>query len=98
VTELGRAAVMFSPGSGAKTARSHVALIADPRSCSTPFGSPQPDGWAEARGEVDMFEMVNEDKAEPKDRKLLLMKIGAFVVALAALGGIVYFMAFASAH
>ena len=45
-----------------------------------------------------MFEMVNKDKAEPKDRKLLLMKIGAFVVALAALGGIVYFMAFASAH
>jgi len=45
-----------------------------------------------------MFEMVNEEKSEPKDRKLLLFKIGAFVVALSALAGVVYFMAFASAH
>jgi hypothetical protein len=98
VAVAGRAAVMFSRGRGVKTARSRVAMIADLRPCSTSFGSPQPTGWAEVRGEVDMFEMVNEDKAEPKDRKLLLMKIAAFVVALGALAGIVYFMAFASAH
>jgi hypothetical protein len=45
-----------------------------------------------------MFEMVNEEKSEPKDRKLLMLKIGAVIVALSALGGVVYFMAFASAH
>jgi len=45
-----------------------------------------------------MFEIVNEGKLEPTDRKMLLMKIGAFIVALAALGGVVYYMAFASAH
>ena len=49
-------------------------------------------------GEVGMFELVNEEKSEPKDRKMLLLKIGAFIVALGALGGVVYFMAFASAH
>jgi hypothetical protein len=42
-----------------------------------------------------MFDMVNEQRAEPQDRKLLLMKIGAFVVALAALGGVIYLFAFA---
>jgi hypothetical protein len=43
-----------------------------------------------------MFEMVNQERAEPQDRKLLLMKIGAFVVALAVLGGIVYLFTFVS--
>jgi hypothetical protein len=47
-----------------------------------------------------MFEMVNEERAEPRDRKLLLMKIGAFVVALAILAGVVYLFTFVpySAH
>jgi hypothetical protein len=43
-----------------------------------------------------MFEMVNKERAEPQDRKLLLMKIGAFVVALAVLGGVVYLFTFVS--
>ena len=43
-----------------------------------------------------MFEMVNEVRAEPQDRKMLLMKIGAFVVALAALGGVIYLFTFVS--
>ena len=43
-----------------------------------------------------MFQMISEEKSEPRDRKMLLMKIGAFVVALAALGGVVYFFTFVS--
>ena len=41
-----------------------------------------------------MFEIVNEQRAEPLDRKLFLMKIGAFVVALAVLGGVIYLFTF----
>lgn len=43
-----------------------------------------------------MFQMINETNTEPTDRKMLLVKIGAFIVALAALGGVVYFFAFVS--
>lgn len=43
-----------------------------------------------------MFQMINEERADPQDRKTLVMKIGAFVVAMAALGGVVYFFAFVS--
>jgi hypothetical protein len=43
-----------------------------------------------------MFEMINEQRAEPQDRKLLLVKIGAFIAALAVLGGVIYLFAFAS--
>jgi hypothetical protein len=43
-----------------------------------------------------MFEMMHEQRAEPQDRKLLLMKIGAFVVALAVLGGVIYLFTFVS--
>ena len=45
-----------------------------------------------------MFEMINEEKVEPQNRKQLLLKIGAFVVVLAALGGVFYLFAFLSAH
>jgi flagellar basal body-associated protein FliL len=45
-----------------------------------------------------MFEMVDDESLEPKDRKSLLLKIGAVVVILAALGGVVYFMAMATTH
>jgi hypothetical protein len=37
-----------------------------------------------------MFEMINQSSAEPADRKMLLYKLGMFVVALAALGGVVF--------
>ncbi len=45
--------------------------------------------------EVLMFQMINEEKS-PEDRKVLLYKIGAFIVAMAALGGVIYFFAFVS--
>ncbi len=43
-----------------------------------------------------MFAMLNEERAEPQDRKMLLVKIGAFIAALAALGGVVYLFTFVS--
>ena len=43
-----------------------------------------------------MFQMIDEEKKDPKDKNMLLMKIGVFIVALAALGGVVYFFAFVS--
>ena len=43
-----------------------------------------------------MFEIINDAKAEPQDRKMLWVKIGATIAALAALSGIVYFFAYMS--
>jgi hypothetical protein len=37
-----------------------------------------------------MFQMIDQSSAEPPDRKLLLYKIGMFVVALAAVSGVVF--------
>lgn len=37
-----------------------------------------------------MFQMIDQRTAEPPDRKLLLYKIGMFVVALAAVSGVVF--------
>ena len=37
-----------------------------------------------------MFQMVNESSAERADRKVVLYKIGMFVVALAAVGGVIF--------
>ena len=34
-----------------------------------------------------MFQMIDQSSAEPADRKMLLYKIGMFIVALAAVGG-----------
>jgi len=41
-----------------------------------------------------MFQMIDEEKPSPEDRKVFLYKIAAFVVAMAVLGGVVYFFAF----
>ena len=40
-----------------------------------------------------MFQMVDEEKPTAEDKKMFWFKVGAFVVALAALGGVVYFFA-----
>jgi hypothetical protein len=37
-----------------------------------------------------MFQMINQSAAEPGDRKLLLYKVGMFIVALAAVGGVIF--------
>jgi hypothetical protein len=37
-----------------------------------------------------MFEMMDQVAAQSSDRKMLLYKVGMFIVALAAVGGIVF--------
>jgi len=37
-----------------------------------------------------MFQMIDQSPATPEDRKMLLYKVGMFVVALAAVGGIIF--------
>ena len=37
-----------------------------------------------------MFQMINEAHAEPADRKMLAYKVGMFIVALAAVGGVIF--------
>lgn len=45
-------------------------------------------------GEVVMFEMINEEKPDAEARKMFWVKVCVFVVAIAALGGVIYFFAF----
>jgi len=94
--------VSVSSGRGAETTRSHLTTL------QIPFSETDQCGLVQSRRvrleavlvprrskEVDMFEAINEQRAEPQDRKLLLMKIGAFVVALAVVGGVIYLFTFA---
>jgi hypothetical protein len=39
-----------------------------------------------------MFQMVDEGKPTAEDKKMFWFKVGAFVVVLAALGGVIYFI------
>lgn len=41
-----------------------------------------------------MFQMIDDGKPTAEDRKMFWMKLGAFIVALAAFGGVIYFFAF----
>lgn len=41
-----------------------------------------------------MFEMLNEEKPDAESRKLFWMKVGFIAVAIAAMGGVVYFFAY----
>lgn len=40
-----------------------------------------------------MFEMIDEEKSSPEKRKILLAKVVAFVVGVAATAGLIYFVA-----
>ena len=40
--------------------------------------------------EVTMFQMIDQHTADPADRKMLLYKIGLFIVALAAVSGVIF--------
>jgi hypothetical protein len=40
-----------------------------------------------------MFQMINEERPSAEDRKLFWYKLGIFIAALAAFGGIIYFVA-----
>ena len=37
-----------------------------------------------------MFQMIDQSHVEPDDRKMLFYKIGIFIVALAAVGGVLF--------
>ncbi len=37
-----------------------------------------------------MFQMINQSSADPDERKMRYYKIGMFIVALAAVGGVVF--------
>jgi hypothetical protein len=37
-----------------------------------------------------MFQMIEQSSAEPGDRKILLYKIGMFIVAIAAVSGVIF--------
>jgi predicted negative regulator of RcsB-dependent stress response len=41
-----------------------------------------------------MFEMLNEEHPDAEARRTFWKKVGYFVVALAVLGGVIYFFAF----
>ena len=41
-----------------------------------------------------MFQMLNEESTPLRDRKMMIVRIGALTVALLALGAAVYFFAF----
>ena len=40
-----------------------------------------------------MFQMIDEERVTNRDRKMFAYKVGAFIVALAAFGGVIYFFA-----
>ena len=37
-----------------------------------------------------MFQMINQVSTEPEDRKMLLYKVGMFIVAIGAVGGVIF--------
>ncbi len=39
-----------------------------------------------------MFQMIDEERPTPEDRKTLMYKIGVFVVAMGGVGVFVYFL------
>jgi hypothetical protein len=41
-----------------------------------------------------MFQILNDESARPPDRKMAIVRVGAFTVALLVLGAVVYFFAF----
>ena len=49
--------------------------------------------WIRRFEEGPMFQMINEEKPTAYDRKMLWVKVGLFIVLIAALGGVVYFFA-----
>ncbi len=48
--------------------------------------------------EVAMFQMIHEERPSAEDRKMFWLKAGLIVVALAFMGGVVYFFALVPYH
>ncbi len=45
-----------------------------------------------------MFQMIHEERPSAEDRKMFWLKAGLIVVALAFMGGVVYFFALVPYH
>ena len=41
-----------------------------------------------------MFELLKEESAQPQDRKMMMVRIGALTAAVLVLGAVVYLFAF----
>lgn len=41
-----------------------------------------------------MFQMIDESKSGPEDKKLFWYKVGLFIVVASAFAGVIYFFAF----
>ena len=37
-----------------------------------------------------MFQMIDQNAAEPGDRKMFMYKVGMFIVAITAVGGVIF--------
>lgn len=82
-------------GLGERRAWSNVAhrFSSTCRTCGLPYtlGQPStPEVLGVITGRPIMFQMIDQSSADTGDRKLLLYKIGMFIVALAAVGGVVF--------
>jgi len=56
-------------------------------------------GWGFGRDEhegkeVVMFQMLNEESTQPPDRRMMILRVGAFTIAMFVLGAAAYFFAF----
>jgi hypothetical protein len=60
------------------------------RPAYTRWSASTPEEVGAHRKEVVMFDVIDRSALEPSDRKLLLYKIGMIVVAIAAVGGVVF--------
>jgi hypothetical protein len=50
--------------------------------------------WSRREEEGPMFQMIDDQKPTAEDRRMTWVKVGVFLVMVAALGGVVYFFAF----
>jgi hypothetical protein len=41
-----------------------------------------------------MFQMLNQESAQPPDRKMAIVRVGALTIGVLALAAVVYFFAF----
>lgn len=65
-------------------------LEPDHVACIVTLGQPpRPRKWARFR-EVAMFQMIDQTSTGPDDRKVLLYKVGMFIVAISAVGGVIF--------
>ncbi len=92
---------MVSPHDGPKIARRRFELQPAIRNASASVPArtcglditlgqpPRPRKWARLREDA-MFQMIDQSSAGADDRKMLLYKVGMFIVAISAVGGVIF--------